>query len=498
MPAKRKIAAIVLLVLLTALYIFSLPGRTPDIDDAWIGEHAYWLAHTGKVKSELMRGITQQEDYLIVHHKLLTLHGALFIKVFGFSLYSLKSLSLSYFILFLVIFFLYTVRIKKIFSFFDWIVAMILLITFPWIFKYSFLYRPEMMLMTFGFLSFILIERHPFFPRAGIWFPILSGMASGLAVVTHLNGLVVAGAGFVYLLFNKDWRSLVYYSLGTMVILPVYFYDFNTNYGWSYWVYQMTESPALDSVPDAPLVLQPFLNLFEEHRRYFHNPKIIVFTIFIYTTISVKLKYLWRNHRSVVLYTALYMVLLGLIGIHKSRQYILMFFPLLLMLTTISLKALAVDVAVKSSKLFSVKIITVIIIGALFIGVSSYYNIRLSTEKFHAAENRTLSEKYFNPPYDTCNIIAPMTFIFDEIEHYNRIQGEVCYTELQKTDPSIFGEGFLLKAAVFDIDHILLTPYYSDLLGTASWKVDEVHAGYLVLSNRQGSMILTRATALDE
>lgn len=75
-----------LVVVNLLLYVYSLWQRQPDVDDAWIGEHAYWLVKNGFVKSDLMYGITSQEIRQIVHHKLFTLNGALFVKTFGFSL----------------------------------------------------------------------------------------------------------------------------------------------------------------------------------------------------------------------------------------------------------------------------------------------------------------------------------------------------------------------------------------------------------------------------
>ena len=65
------------LFLFTAVFLYSLWERIPDIDDAWIGEYAYWFAKDGYVHSELMRGINMQETNFVVHHKLFNLNGAI-------------------------------------------------------------------------------------------------------------------------------------------------------------------------------------------------------------------------------------------------------------------------------------------------------------------------------------------------------------------------------------------------------------------------------------
>ena len=149
-----------LFLIILVIFIYSLWDRSADIDDAWIGEYAYWLAEEGYVHSELMRGINLQEELFVVHHKLFSFHGALFIRIFGFSLYSLKAVSLVYFLVFVILFYFYTVRWKRLFSKDDLLFALFLIFIFPLIFKFSFLYRPEIMMMTFGFSGYILLEKY--------------------------------------------------------------------------------------------------------------------------------------------------------------------------------------------------------------------------------------------------------------------------------------------------------------------------------------------------
>ena len=118
------------LVFFVAVFLYSLWGRPPDIDDAWIGVDAYTLARDGRVHTDLMAGINGQEEFFVVHHKLLNLQGAAFIKIFGFSLYTLKSVSLLYFLFFLTLFGFYTTKWKKRFDHTDLLFALVLLFAF--------------------------------------------------------------------------------------------------------------------------------------------------------------------------------------------------------------------------------------------------------------------------------------------------------------------------------------------------------------------------------
>ena len=89
------------LLVLAALAVASLYRRFCFIDDAWLGERAWWLAKEGAARSELFRGEVGYGDRMFVDHKLFTLCGAAFIRLFGWSLYVLKSVSLVFFVLFL-------------------------------------------------------------------------------------------------------------------------------------------------------------------------------------------------------------------------------------------------------------------------------------------------------------------------------------------------------------------------------------------------------------
>lgn len=485
------------LSLLVLIYLSSIPGRTPDIDDAWIGEHAYWLNEAGHVKSELMRGITEQEDYLIVSHKLLVLHGAAFIDLFGFSLYSLKSVSLIYFIIFLFIFYYHAVRIRKILSFNEWLFSMILFFSFPWIFKYSFLLRPEIMIMTFTFTAYIFLENYLKKGHASVVYLIPAGLVSGLAVATHLNGIVVTGAGFLLLLINRRWAGAIVFSLFSLVTTSIYFFDFNADYSFSWWYYQFSSSPALDSINGIPVYLQPFVNLLKEQQRFFHNPKIIIFSALLIATLFVGVKKIWKDYPRLSLFTLLLFILTALTAVHKSRQYILIYFPFLVIMISKVFSWLS-NKEIGKFRFGSQKTIR-FLLGALlviFIGGSAFYNFQLTLNKFNPVANEQITNKYLGQEnLEGTNIIAPMTFIFNEIEDLGRIHGEVCYTELKKEDPRIYGRGFLAKADEFDIDFIYLTPYYRHQLGMDDYKEGQRSGDWIVETNNKSGIYLVKTSS---
>ena len=85
-----------------------------------------------------------------------------------------------------------------------------------------------------------------------------------------------------------------------------------------------------------------------------------------------------------------------------------------------------------------------------------------------------------------------MIFIFNEIENSQRIQCDLCYIQLQKMDSSVYGEGFLRKAATFDAELIMVEPYYQPKLGIDHFSVGDTVAGYLVIDKTDHSLVFKR------
>ncbi len=482
-----------LLVVFLLVYLYSLWGRVPDIDDAWIGIDAYTLAKDGYAHTELMKGINQQEDLFVVHHKLLNLQGALFIKVFGFSLYTLKSVSLLYALIFIILFYFYTRRWKKLFNKDDLLFAFILLLSFPWFFKYSFTYRPEIMMMTYGFVGYMLLERYLELPDKGRWKLFLPGVFFGLAVAVHLNGLIFIVSAVLLLVWNRKFIAVFPFGLGAFLAFLIYFYDYTGLTYFDLWRHQFFDAPYLDSVQQGPPWLKPVFNLMDEHMRYFHNPEIIVFSIFIFVTLITGYKFLYRHHTNLMRFAILVAIITGVMAMHKSRQYMLLNFPYLILLVTLTLKAINEGKITRYTIGKPAMIRNLLLfLFIVFLAVSTYYNILLASKKFSPEQNRKLAENYIEGDEINKKVIAPMTFIFNEIEYFNQIQGEVCYIELQKSDSTIFGEGFLEKAYSFDRDLIMITPYYQQILGVASYKKGDVFEHYRVIDKNETMIVFKR------
>ena len=482
---------------LILLFVYSMWGRIPDSDDAWIGEYTYWFARDGYAHSELMRGMTHQEDLLVVHHKLFSFNGVFVIKTFGFSLYGLKAVGLFYFLVFLLLFYLYTRKWRKIFDNRDFLWALIIIFSFPWVFRFAFIYRPETMMMALGFAGFILLQKYLDDKNPAAWQLLLSGIFFGWAMAAHLNGLILVTAGGALLLWNKKYLSLFTYGIGVLVAFSVYFYDLTNVQAIELWKEQFFHSPSLDNAGTNIFLLKPFYNLMNEHMRYFHDPKIIVFSIFMIFTLISSFKYLYRHHTNLTRFAILVAIITGMLAMHKARRYILLDFPYLVILITLTFKALN-EKKITRFRLGRPEIIRSILLFffVVFLIVSTIYNVLLSVQKFSPDQNRKLAEKYAGGNENNIKIVAPMTFVFNEIEHFDQIQANVCYMDLQKNDSTIYGEGFLKKAYLFDRDLIMLTPYYQQKLGVEAYKKGDEFEHYRVIDKTRDLIVFKRKTLL--
>jgi hypothetical protein len=117
--------------------------------------------------------------------------------------------------------------------------------------------------------------------------------------------------------------------------------------------------------------------------------------------------------------------------------------------------------------------------------------------KFNPFDNHYLLKRFITEDTHHCNIIAPMDFMFNEIDNYNRIQGEICYTEMQKIDKHIYMNGFLDLATANKIDYIFLNKYFSNQLGISQYSSDQFSKqGWKLLSKKEDNLLILKRTKI--
>lgn len=444
------------------LFAWSLWHRAPDIDDAWIGEHAYWMAEKGYVKSELMHGITDQHIRHIVHHKLFTLNGALFIKIFGFSLPVLKSVSLCWLFIFILLF------VQHLKTHFDrntlWVALFVFLIN-GMVFQFGYVYRPEIMAMTLGFISYLFLLRVFSAPASAYTMAILSGLFAGLAVATHLNGLIYIAAGGGLLLLHKRVSLAIVLGLASLLTTALYFYDFTSEFGIDFWRSQLMDSPALhqSKIHSNPLtfILKPLM----EHRRYFHSPKEIFLSLTLFSLLAFYFRGL-QQYKKLFVYWLLLALSLAFVSVHSTSKYLLLVMPWMVLLISKLFTAMPPPFASTPSAQPMPKLKWPYYISAIafagYVVFNLLWSVQIAKDKIDPQANRVFIETHIPGPVDSLNILAPMLFIFNEIEYFNRIQGDLSFADIQKSNPEFRGARLLEHAFDLDLDYLIIAGEYRE------------------------------------
>lgn len=428
-------------------FSLSLPDRKPHIDDAWLGEHSYWLHKDGQVKSKLMTGIADSEQRLLLHHKLFSLQGAGVIALFGFRLPWLKAVSLLY--LLLTVWLLYL--LQKNLGIFrhkaSWPLLLLILMSNPLIFEYGFVFRPETMLMFLGLLSYYFLRRADAGKKRPFAMVLLSGMLAGLALTTHLNGAVFVAAGFLLLLFQIRIVPAMLFAFGAVLTTSLYFYDFRSLGDFSLWYNQLTFIPS--GAPEMHFLLKPLYNLSAEHMRYLHSPKEIILSLLLTAALLSNFRKLWQQQRPLLLYTMLLMLSLAALALNKTSKYLIPLLPYFLMILLLSVEQLLNTDPAKAFRRFGW------VLSVYFL-VSVFYNLQIVRSKHAPTLNKQIREVFAGTDSREMKVLAPMEFIFNEIDHFETVISIMSYGEQQKLDPQLQAENLLLKAWSQGIDLILL------------------------------------------
>jgi hypothetical protein len=409
-----------------------------------------------------MRGVTLQEERLVVHHKLLVYQGAALINIFGFSLYSLKSVSLIYFVIFLFVFFIF-IR-NKYFNDIEILFAILLVISNALCFEYAFIFRPEIPLMTLGFLSFIFLFRALDEKVNVYWNLFAAGLVTGLSVSTHLNGLIFLVSGFLLLIWNRKYTYGIIFAASSLPTIFIYFIDMLSISRLQLWYYQMFSSPSIDSANLFSGTVEFIFNrIIKTLMLFVHSPREISFSVFMISIIALAYKHL-KLHKNLLRYTFLLIISLAFLAAHTSSKYMLLYFPYLVIIGTLALRhiynsnsVLMYSISGNGRKAL-VKMISVI--TSLYLVTQIVIAAEISFKKFDKAEHHNLIARYIDGPTHGLNIVAPMNYVFDEIESFNRIQSDLCYGEMSKADSSIYQEGFLGLVESYGNDYLFLRSRY--------------------------------------
>lgn len=279
----RKTKAIFLLSCLVTLSIVSYIHRNPAGDDGWFAEQAYWLYKDGFVHSNFFKGVLGWDTQLFVSHKFFLFLNSCFIYLFGSKLPVFQTFGLIFFYTLVCQLLIYVAKKEK--SYNSQYVLGLLMIVYSnyYLIKTSFESRPEFILAVLGFASFTTLQNKDL----NIMRSALSGFMSGLATLTHLNGIIFIIAGFCTLIYCRQYKFAIAFSILSLITSLFYFADIvQVNDGFSTWTYQFRNDPATQKTFTW---YSKFILLLTFPKFFFLSPQQAVYsTGFLYIVFNLK------------------------------------------------------------------------------------------------------------------------------------------------------------------------------------------------------------------
>jgi hypothetical protein len=390
-----------LLPVLLLLTIATYYHRIPSGDDAWFAEQSLWLAKEGIVRSNFFSGLLNWDVQILVYHKFFIWIGALIYKLAGVSLVAFKSISLISTVIFVFLLFQYIRQRNLSKQATTW--ALFLVLGNISIVTMSFDNRPEILQMTLGFSSFLCLNK-PNKYRA-----MLAGLLAGLALLTHLNGLIFIASGFILLVTTRRFNEIIYFTLASIVTSGLYFYDVIATHNFDLWLYQLTKDPAVINslgLQHKLLILVKFPLIFVGSFKEIGITLILLSLLYFG---SNKIKNLPRN---LTIYLIASICTFWLLTKSITGFYQLLFLPYMMLVVIELIHLIDKEAIVNKVILFTFFFYTVICL---------FGQIQLLNEN-HKEEY--LPEKYARicksiPPGS--NGIVPLTFFFNEYEKYSKL-----------------------------------------------------------------------------
>ena len=139
-------------------------------------------------------------DKVLMTHKLWVVATAIWIKIWDFSLYSVKTVNLPFVIFQIILFRYYSKNI--------WILTSLLFITSGVVVRYTFVSRPEIAMAAFGFLSWLALQKYHH--KAGTHWLVMAAISSGITAVFHLQGAIFMSAGAIWLIWYRYYREVIF------------------------------------------------------------------------------------------------------------------------------------------------------------------------------------------------------------------------------------------------------------------------------------------------
>jgi hypothetical protein len=420
-PSSRILPCVALALAAGGL-LTTLIYRRENYDDAWFGELAYFLATEGVIRSDLFADMLGWGDQVLMTHKLWVVLTALWFKIWGFSLWTVKTVALPFVALQVFLFYRYCRQ--------SWMLCALLYLTCGVIVRYTFVSRPEIAMAVLGFLSWQSLQQ--FREHGGIRWLLLAGMSAGATALFHLQGAVFMSAGAVWLLWARQLRGTAIYSAVAFGTFLLYFADVVYYDAWDAYFFQIANDPATTALRSFS---EKLFNLANIPKIMLHSGGETPLTLVMFGCFFLRWKS--RLHASdLEKYLLVLALCFAVLANRVVHEYLILFVPFMIAYSAETLYRVASargprDAAIfpKTVRWMNVLVILYLIAGLAYDGKLVFRNLQAEPL---ADRNAKLSQLVGDEP---TTVIAPISFIFGNIErhhiiglsyyhHYNRYHAE--------------------------------------------------------------------------
>lgn len=431
-----------LLFIASMIFIAYQLDNIPRTDEEYLGEQVYWLMHEGKVRSDLGYHDLGYDIYQSIYHKLFVYNGYAFCTAFGWSLFTLHTVSFLYFLLFLAIFYFYCRSRYASTSNYLFFAVIILLLFNQDLLYAAGSFRPEIMLMALGFAAYALLEKYL---KAGKTSTLmLSAFCAGLCMFAHLNGVIFIIAGCLLLLLKKKWKAAIVYGAMAAIAFSPYFIDTLYHADLAYFWHQFTHDPVLHSSETHWYSL--LLKIVNEQSRFLFTEKQIILTASLAAVLSFSYKRIKQSHAALLLYTLILILSLAIVCPSKSTKYMVIYLPFLYVILVEGWQY--IEASGRKPKIYTIRLLLVtgLSVSLFYSGKQIMANPANLQSGGIVAEHKVLA-KTIRGDHKTINLLAPRLMVFNELGKFNRLQDIGMIAE----------ENFRAYLSSSDIDYVIFS-----------------------------------------
>jgi hypothetical protein len=186
-----------------------------------------------------------------------------------------------------------------------------------------------------------------------------------------------------------------------------------------------------------------------EHQRFFWSDKVFAFSILFFLSVIMAFKHLKETHRPLLIYSAMLILSLNLLGSQIAERYLLYYLPMMALLI-----ALSVLYFLKQRQFIRLTLVSFVLLLQIGLTAKHWLSIMDENSDFITA-NKELSNSI---PAESERILAPYSYIYNEISDKTLTYHTLEYFEVLQRK-KFTGAEASAYCAQLEIDHIIINYY---------------------------------------